>query len=96
MFVYDKLFMNKSKDYGEVYVNLQDGIKTLSDLWNKEVAKNESILHRTMRELLSYGSNVCVNPVIYKLYGYMVGRMVFTGNPNNGMNPDIGTLQQIR
>lgn len=44
-------------DSGTVYINLEDGIKKLSDLWNKEVAKNESILHRTMRELLSYGSN---------------------------------------
>lgn len=81
MFVYDKLFMDNSKDYGEVYVNLQDGIKTLSGLWNKEAAKNESILHRTMRELLSYGSNVCVNPVIYelheKLYTYMTENGVY-------------------
>lgn len=62
-------------DSGTVYVNLEAGIKKLSNLWNEEVAKNENILHRTMRELLSYGSNVCVNPVIYdlheKLYTYM-------------------------
>ena len=68
-------------DSGTVYVNLEDGIKKLSDLWNKEVAKNESILHRTMRELLSYGSNVCVNPVIYdlheKLYTYMTENSVY-------------------
>ncbi|MDE6607594.1 MAG: hypothetical protein K2K54_07565, partial [Lachnospiraceae bacterium] len=32
----------------DIYVNLQEGIKNLSDLWNEEVAKNESILHRTM------------------------------------------------
>lgn len=48
-------------DSGTVYVNLEDGIKRLADLWNKEVAKNESILHRTMRELLSYGSNRCLD-----------------------------------
>jgi len=75
-----KLFAHEADifhgDSGTVYVNLQDGIKKLSDSWNKEVAKNESILHRTMRELLSYGSNVCVNPIIYdlheKLYEFMV------------------------
>lgn len=68
-------------DSGTVYVNLQHGIEKLSDLWNKEVAKNESILHRTMRKLLSYGSNVCVNPVINdlhnKLYGYMVDNNIY-------------------
>lgn len=68
-------------DSGTVYVNLEDGIKRLSDLWNEEVAKNESILHRTMRELLSYGSNVCVNPVIYdlhkKLYSYMTENNIY-------------------
>ena len=34
-----------------------------------------------MRELLSYGSNVCVNPIIYdlheKLYGYMVENSIY-------------------
>lgn len=68
-------------DSGTVYVNLEDGIKRLSDLWNKEVEKNESILHRTMRELLSYGANVCVNRILYdlheKLYGYMVERNIY-------------------
>ena len=68
-------------DSGTVYVNLQDGIKELSDMWNEEVAKNESILHRTMRELLSYGSNVCVNHRLYdlheKLYGYMVENNIY-------------------
>ena len=68
-------------DSGTVYINLEDGIKKLSDLWNEEVAKNESILHRTMRELLSYGSNVCVNKVIYdlheKLYAYMTEKGIY-------------------
>jgi len=68
-------------DSGIVYVNLEDGIKRLSDLWNKEIAKNESILHRTMRELLSYGSNVCVDKVIYglheKLYAYMTENGIY-------------------
>lgn len=68
-------------DSGTVYVNLEDGIKKLSELWNKEVAKNESILHRTMRELLSYGSNVCVNKIIYnlheKLYAYMTEKGIY-------------------
>lgn len=68
-------------DSGTVYVNLEDGIKRLSELWNKEVAKNESILHRTMRELLSYGSNVCVDKAIYslheKLYGYMTENGIY-------------------
>ena len=68
-------------DSGTVYVNLEDGIKRLSDLWNEEVAKNESILHRTMRKLLSYGSNVCVNKTIYdlheKLYGYMTENGIY-------------------
>lgn len=81
MFVYDKLPLKQCEDYGEVYVNLEKGIRELADSWNKEVAKNESILHRTMRELLSYGSNVCVNPIISdlhdKLYGYMVENNVY-------------------
>ena len=68
-------------DSGTVYVNLEDGIKRLSDLWNEEVAKNESILHRTMRELLSYGSNVCVSPIINdlheKLYAYMTENGIY-------------------
>lgn len=80
-----KLFTHQADifhgDSGTVYVNLQDGIKELSDLWNKEVAKNESILHRTMRELLSYGSNVCVNPIKImlhnKLYDYMVHNGIY-------------------
>lgn len=79
LFTYEADFFHG--DSGTVYVNLEDGIKELSDLWNKEVAKNESILHRTMRELLSYGSNVCVNKVIYnlheKLYAYMVDNGVY-------------------
>ena len=69
------------EDSGTVYVNLEDGIKRLFELWNKEAAKNENILHRTMRELLSYGSNVCVNPIINdlhkKLYGYMVENGIY-------------------
>lgn len=64
-----------------MYVNLQDGIKKLSDSWNEEVAKNESILHRTMRELLSYGSNACVNHRLYdlheKLYSYMTENNIY-------------------
>lgn len=68
-------------DSGTVYVNLENGIKGLSDLWNKEAEKDESILHRTMRELLSYGSNVCVNKVIYdlheKLYAYMTENGIY-------------------
>ena len=79
MFVYDELKPNQP--VRETYVNLQEGIKKLSDLWNKEVAKNEISLHRTMRELLSYGSNVCVNPIKYelhnKLYGYMVDHDIY-------------------
>lgn len=65
----------------DIYVNLQEGIKNLSDLWNEEVAKNESILHRTMRKLLSYGSNVCVDKTIYdlheKLYAYMTENGIY-------------------
>ena len=80
-----KLFTHEADifhgDSGTVYVNLQEGIRKLSDLWNEEVAKNESILHRTMRELLSYGSNVCVNPKKYelhnKLYSYMVDKNIY-------------------
>ncbi len=80
-----KLFTHEADifhgDSGTVYVNLQNGIKVLSDLWNREVAKNESILHRTMRELLSYGANVCVNRILYdlheKLYGYMVDKNIY-------------------
>lgn len=80
-----KLFTHQADifqgDAGTVYVNLKGGIMELSDLWNKEVAKNESILHRTMRELLSYGSNVCVNPIKYelhnKLYEYMVNSGIY-------------------
>lgn len=68
-------------DLGTVYVNLEGGIRKLSDLWNEEVAKNESILHRTMRELLSYGSNVCVNHRLYdlheKLYNYMAENNIY-------------------
>lgn len=68
-------------DSGTVYVNLEGGIKSLCDSWNKEVAKNESILHRTMRELLSYESNVCVDKTIYdlheKLYGYMTENGIY-------------------
>lgn len=68
-------------DLGTVYVNLEEGIRKLSDLWNEEVAKNESILHRTMRELLSYGSNVCVNHRLYdlheKLYNYMAENNIY-------------------
>lgn len=79
MFVYDELKPNQP--VRETYVNLREGIMKLSDLWNKEVAKNESILHRTMRELLSYGSNVCVNPIKYdlhnKLYEYMVDNGIY-------------------
>lgn len=79
MFVYDELKPNQP--VRETYVNLQEGIKELSDLWNREVAKNESILHRTMRELLSYGSNVCVNKTIYglheKLYAYMTENGIY-------------------
>lgn len=79
MFVYDELKPNQP--VRETYVNLQEGIMKLSDLWNKEAAKNESILHRTMRELLSYGSNVCVNPIKYnlhnKLYEYMVDNGIY-------------------
>lgn len=81
LFIYDKLFLKQCKDYGEVYVNLEKGIKELSDSWNKNVAKNESILHRTMREVLSYDSNVCVNKIIYdlhkKLYSYMVDNNIY-------------------
>lgn len=80
-----KLFTHQADifhgDSGTVYVNLQEGTRKLSDLWNEEVAKNESILHRTMRELLSYGSNVCVNPIKCelhnKLYGYMVDKNIY-------------------
>ncbi len=68
-------------DSGTVYVNLEDGIRRLSGLWNKEVAKNESVLYRTMRELLSYGPNVCVNPIINdlhkKLYAYMTQNGIY-------------------
>ena len=77
MFVYDELKPNQP--IRETYVNLQEGIKKLSDLWNKEVAKNESILHRTMRELLSYGSNVCVNPIKIKLHNKLYDYMVHNG-----------------
>lgn len=77
MFVYDELKPNQP--IRETYVNLQEGIKKLSDLWNKEVAKNESILHRTMRELLSYGSNVCVNPIKIKLHNKLYDYMVDNG-----------------
>ena len=96
MFIYNDL--HPPKPISDIYVNLEDGIKRLSELWNEEVAKNESILHRTMRELLSYGSNVCVNKVIYdlheKLYAYMTEKGI--GSLNTGMSRDIGMLQQIR
>ena len=79
MFIYNGL--RPHEPVYDIYENLQVGIEKLSDLWNKEVAKNESVLHRTMRELLSYGSNVCVNPMIYdlhgKLYGYMVENNIY-------------------
>lgn len=81
MFVYDKLFLKQYEDYGEVYVNLESGIKELATSWNKEIAKNESILHRTMRELLEYNANCCVNllkmDMHNKLYGYMVDNNIY-------------------
>lgn len=79
MFIYNE-FRSQGPVY-DTYENLEDGIKSLCDSWNKEVAKNESILHRTMRELLSYGSNVCVNKTIYslheKLYAYMTENGIY-------------------
>lgn len=79
MFIYNEL--RPHEPVYDTYANLEEGIKKLSDMWNKEVAKNESILHRTMRKLLSYGSNVCVNPVIYdlheKLYSYMTENNIY-------------------
>lgn len=79
MFIYNDI--HPHRPISDIYVNLEDGIKKLSELWNKEVVKNESILHRTMRELLSYGSNVCVNKVIYdlheKLYAYMTEKGIY-------------------
>lgn len=42
MFVHETSFFDKS-DNGEIYENLEEGIKKLADSWNKEVAKGESI-----------------------------------------------------
>ena len=79
MFIYNDL--HPHRPISDIYVNLEDRIKRLSELWNEEVAKNESILHRTMRELLSYGSNICVNKIIYdlheKLYAYMAENGIY-------------------
>lgn len=80
MFVHETSFFDKS-DNGEIYENLEEGIKKLADSWNKEVAKGESILHRTMMELLSYDAEVCVDPILYdlhqKLYSYMVDNNIY-------------------
>lgn len=99
LFIYNEL--RPHKPVNDIYRNLQDGINELADSWNKEVAKNESILHRTMRKLLSYESNVCVNKTMYnlhtKLYDYMINKDVYK-NPrywNESENWEIATDRML-
>lgn len=78
--IHDKIGFNPHKLY-TVYENFQDGIKELAKRWNAEVTKNESVLHRTMRELLQYDSNCFVNELKLdmhnKLYNYMVDNNIY-------------------
>lgn len=78
LLIYEASF---TENLGEFYVNLEDGIVKLWKRWNIQIEKNESILHRTMRELLQYDENCCVNELKVKmhdkLYEYMIDNDIY-------------------